>query len=131
MTVSVAGRDPAVKLGVGAGCSRLVLVLVIDPITPLLFIAAAWIARSRLRCLSAGAFARTLAPLAVVAPASSGPNAVFAVPATPGDTFGILLDRGERVGLRFGVGIGLAVSRSGDLPRGGPHELTRPASSSA
>ena len=106
MSGVVARRDPAVKLGVALLLS-LVLVLVIDPVTPLLFIAAAWIAAVALGGVSASAFARTLLPLVVVALGFVWTNAVFAVPA-PDDTvwrLGPFAASGS--GLRFGVGIGL------------------------
>ena len=106
MTGLVARRDPALKLGVALLLS-LVLVLVIDPVTPLLFIAAAWIAAVTLGGVSAGAFGRALLPLAVVAAGFVWTNAVFAVPA-PGDTVWRLGPfAASASGLRFGVGIGL------------------------
>jgi energy-coupling factor transport system permease protein len=102
----VARRDPAVKLGVALVLS-LLLVLVIDPVTPLLFIVAAWIAAVAFGGLSPRAFARTLLPLAVVAVGFVWTNAVFAVPA-PGDTAWRLGPfTASASGLRFGIGIGL------------------------
>ena len=102
----VARRDPAVKLGVALVLS-LLLVLVIDPVTPLLFIAAAWVAAVVLGAVSAAAFARTLLPLAVVALGFVWTNAVFAVPA-PGDAvWHVGWISASASGLRFGIGIGL------------------------
>jgi len=106
MSRLVARRDPAVKLGVALLLS-LVLVLVIDPVTPLLFIAAAWIAAVALGGVSAGAFARTLAPLAVVALGFVWTNAVFAVPAPDDTVWQLGPFAASASGLRFGIGIGL------------------------
>lgn len=106
MSAVVARRDPAVKLGVALALS-LVLVLVIDPITPLLFIAAAWIAAVALGGVSAGAFARTLLPLAVVALGFVWTNAVFAVPAPDDTVWRLGPFVASASGLRFGIGIGL------------------------
>jgi energy-coupling factor transport system permease protein len=106
MSGIVARRDPAVKLGIALALS-VVLVLIIDPITPLLFLAMAWVAAVAFGGVSAAAFLRTLAPLVVVALGFIWTNAVFAVPA-PDD---VLWHVGPFVasasGLRFGVGIGL------------------------
>lgn len=106
MSAVVARRDPAVKLGVALALS-LLLVLTIDPITPSLFLVAAWIAAVVLGGVPAGRFLRTLAPLGVIALGFVWTNAVFAVPA-PGDTLwriGPFVASGS--GLRFGLGIGL------------------------
>lgn len=106
MSGFVAHRDPAVKLGTALLLS-LILVLVIDPVTPLLFLGAAWVAAVGLGGVAAGAFLRTLVPLAIVALGFVWTNAVFAVPA-PDDTvwrIGPLVASAS--GLRFGVGIGL------------------------
>ena len=99
-------RDPSMKLGVALLLS-LILVLVIDPVTPLLFLALAWVAAVQLGGVPAGAYLRTCAPLAVVALGFVWTNALFAVPA-PDDTvwrIGPLMVSAS--GLRFGVGIGL------------------------
>ncbi|MDP9319791.1 MAG: energy-coupling factor transporter transmembrane protein EcfT, partial [Chloroflexota bacterium] len=106
MKTFVARRDPAVKLGVALLLS-LILVLVIDPVTPLLFVGAAWIAAVWLGGVAAGTFLRTLAPLAVVALGFVWTNAVFAVP-TPGDAvWRVGPFVASASGLRFGLGIGL------------------------
>ena len=106
MSGVVARRDPAVKLGVALVLS-LILVLVIDPVTPLLFIAAAWIAAVALGGVGAGTFARTLVPLAVVALGFVWTNAVFAVPAPDDTVWQLGPFAASASGLRFGVGIGL------------------------
>ena len=106
MSGLVARRDPAVKLGVALVLS-LVLVLVIDPVTPLLFVGAAWLAAVGLGGVRAGTFLRTLFPLAVVGLGFVWTNALFAVP-VPGDTvwrIGPLFASAS--GVRFGIGIGL------------------------
>jgi energy-coupling factor transport system permease protein len=102
----VARRDPAIKLAVALVVS-LVLVLVIDPVTPLLFIVAAWIAAVGLGGVSAGAFARTLLPLAAVALGFVWTNAVFAVPAPDDTVWHVGPFAASASGLRFGIGIGL------------------------
>ena len=106
MNSLVERRDPAVKLGVAFALS-LVLVLVIDPITPLLFIAAAWIAAVALGGVSARSFARTLLPLAAVALGFVWTNAVFAVPAPDDTVWRLGPFAASASGLRFGIGIGL------------------------
>ena len=106
MSTVIARVDPTVKLGVALLFS-LLLVLVIDPVTPLLFLAAAWIGAVLLGGVPAAVFLRTLAPLTVVALGFVWTNAFFAVPA-PDDTVwrvGPLVASGS--GLRFGLGIGL------------------------
>ena len=106
MSGVVARRDPTMKLGVALLLS-LILVLVIDPITPLLFLGAAWLAAVGLGGVAAGTFLRTLVPLAAVALGFVWTNAVFAVPA-PADTIWRIGPFAASVsGLRFGVGIGL------------------------
>jgi len=106
MSLIVAGRDPAVKLGVALLLS-LALVLVIDPITPLLFLAVAWIGAVWLGGVPAGAFGRTLLPLGVVALGFVWTNALFAVPAPDDVTWRLGPLAASASGLRFGVGIGL------------------------
>ena len=106
MKTFVAQRDPAVKLGVALLLS-LILVLVIDPVTPLFFLGAAWIAAVWLGGVPAATFLRTLAPLAVIALGFVWTNAVFAVPA-PGDAvWRVGPFVASASGLRFGLGIGL------------------------
>lgn len=106
MSQLVARRDPAVKLGTALVLS-LLLVLVIDPVTPLLFLVAACVAAIGFGGVAAGAYLRSLVPLAVVAAGFVWTNALFAV-AAPDDA---LLRVGpwtaSAAGLRFGVGIGL------------------------
>ncbi|HEX9268649.1 MAG TPA: energy-coupling factor transporter transmembrane component T [Candidatus Limnocylindria bacterium] len=104
-------RDPAMKLGVALGLS-LLLVLVIDPITPLVFLALASIAALALGGMRAASLGRTLVPLLVVALGFVWTNAVFAVP-RPGDVpVGLGPFRVSGSGLLFGLGIamrGLAI----------------------
>ena len=106
MSQIVARRDPAVKLGVALVLS-LVLVLVIDPVTPLLFLALAWAGAVWLGGVPAGAFLRTLMPLGVVALGFVWTNALFAVPAPDDVVWRIGPFGASASGLRFGVGIGL------------------------
>jgi energy-coupling factor transport system permease protein len=106
MRTVVARRDPTVKLAIALVLS-LGLVLVIDPLTPLLFLLAAWIAAVVLGGVPARVFLRTIAPLGVVALGFVWTNALFAVPA-PGDTlWRIGPFAASASGLRFGLGIGL------------------------
>lgn len=106
MSGLVARRDPAIKLATALVLS-LVLVLVIDPVTPLLFLVLAWVAAVWLGGVGAGTFLRTLLPLAVIALGFVWTNALFAVPA-PGDAvWRIGPFVASASGLRFGVGIGL------------------------
>ena len=106
MTRYLVDRDPTVKLAVALLIS-LLLVLVIDPITPLMFLGLAWIAAVGLGGLSTPSFLRTLAPLAAVAVGFVWTNAIFAVPA-PGDT---VWHAGpftaSASGILFGLGIAL------------------------
>lgn len=106
MSGLVARRDPAMKLGIALVLS-LLLVLVIDPVTPLLFFGAACVAAVGFGGVSAGTYLRSLVPLAVVAAGFVWTNALFAVP-TPGDTvWRVGPWVASASGLRFGVGIGL------------------------
>ena len=106
MSRVVARRDPAVKLGVALVLS-LVLVLVIDPVTPLLFLALAWIGAVWLGGVPPGAFGRMLLPLGVVALGFVWTNALFAVPGPDEVTWRVGPLVASASGLRFGVGIGL------------------------
>lgn len=106
MNTPVARRDPAVKLGIALALS-LLLVLVIDPVTPTLFLIAAWIAAVPLGGVRARAFARPLLPLAIVALGFVWTNAVFAVPAPEDAIWHIGPFVASASGLRFGIGIGL------------------------
>lgn len=107
----LARRDPTVKLTLALVLS-LVLVAVIDPITPLLFLALALGAALALGRMSPGPLARIIAPLAIVALGFVWTNAVFATP-RPGDVpvaIGPIHVSGS--GLAFGLGIafrGLAI----------------------
>jgi energy-coupling factor transport system permease protein len=101
-------RNPTVKL-LAALAVSLLLILVIDPVTPLLFLASTILAGAVLGRVAGGASARALAPLLLVALGFVLTNALFAnVPAGSSDT----LWRGgplriTATGLRFGLGIGL------------------------
>ncbi len=103
----LARREPVTKLAVAIVLS-LLLVLVIDPVTPLLFIAVVLAAGAALGRIPLGGYARAIAPLLVVAAGFVWSNAAFATPA-PGDD--VLASWGPvRVsasGLLFGVGIAL------------------------
>ena len=102
----LARRDPTVKLAVVLALS-LLLVAVIDPVTPLLFVAGTIAAALTLGRTGPAALARPLAPLLVVAAGFAWSNAAFAV-APPGSvvwTIGPLTL--SEAGLRFGVAIGL------------------------
>lgn len=100
-------RNPTAKLAVALAIS-LLLVLVIDPVTPLLFLAATLAAGVALGEIRASTYARAIAPLLAVALGFVWSNALFATPA-PGDQ--ILASWGpvriSESGLRFGVGIAL------------------------
>lgn len=99
-------RDPTVKLAVALLIS-LLLVFVIDPITPLLFLGVACVMAIGLGGLAPRTFLRGLAPLAVVAVGFVWTNAVFAVPG-PGDTVWRAGPfAASASGLRFGLGIAL------------------------
>lgn len=102
----LARRDPTVKLVLVLVLS-LLLVAVIDPVTPLLFLALTLGAGLVLGRTPVAALARPLVPLLVVAAGFAWSNAAFAVP-PPGATvweFGPL--RLSDAGLRFGLAIGL------------------------
>lgn len=99
-------RDPTVKLVLVAVLS-LLLVAVIDPVTPLLFlvltIAAGSIA-GRVRTMD---LVRSLLPLLVVAAGFAWSNAAFAVPPPGSAVWALGPLRLSDAGLRFGLAIGL------------------------
>jgi len=102
----LARRDPTVKLVVVLALS-LLLVAVIDPVTPLLFLATTLGAGLVLGGTGISGLARPLAPLLLVAAGFAWSNAAFAVP-PPGATVWTVgpLTLSD-AGLRFGVAIGL------------------------
>jgi energy-coupling factor transport system permease protein len=102
----VARRDPTIKLATALLLS-LILVLVIDPVTPLFFLALAFVAAVGLGGVAAGSFVRTLAPLAVVALGFVWTNALFAVPSPDDVVWRLGPAAATASGLRFGIGIGL------------------------
>ena len=99
-------RNPTVKAGLVFFVS-LLLVLVLDPITPLLFLAPTLLAGIALGRIRLGAYLRALAPLLLVGLGFVWTNALFAVTDT-GDTVHALgpLRVSER-GLAFGLAIAL------------------------
>ena len=106
MSRPVARRDPTVKLAIALLFS-LLLVFVIDPITPSLFFAGACIAAVALGGVPPATFARTLLPLVAVALGFVWSNAVFAVPAPDDTVWRLGPFAASASGLRFGIGIGL------------------------
>jgi len=100
-------RNPTAKLAVVLALS-LLLVLVIDPYTPLLFLVLTLATGLALGGIAVATYARAIVPLLVVALGFVWSNAVFATPA-PGDQ--IIAAWGplhvSASGLRFGVGIAL------------------------
>lgn len=100
-------RNPTVKLGVALALS-LLLTLVIDPLTPLLALLAILAAGLTLGGVPPRAYARVLAPLALVAIGFVWSNAVFAV---GGERGGMSWQLGpvrvSAAGLLFGLAIGL------------------------
>lgn len=102
----LARRDPTVKLAVVLVLS-LLLVAVIDPLTPLLFLAATLGAGVVLGGTGLARLVRPLAPLLLVAAGFAWSNAAFAVP-PPGATVWTLGPLAlSDAGLRFGIAIGL------------------------
>jgi energy-coupling factor transport system permease protein len=104
-------RNPTVKFATALLLS-LCLVLVIDPITPCLFLALTLLAGAGLGRIAPGAYARALAPLLLVALGFVLTNALFAAPpagapdaAQPVWQWGPL--RLTLPGLLFGLAIGL------------------------
>ncbi|MBI3521485.1 MAG: energy-coupling factor transporter transmembrane protein EcfT [Chloroflexi bacterium] len=100
-------RNPTAKLAVTIALS-LLLVLVIDPYTPLLFIAFALLAGVALGGIGVRTYARAIVPLGIVALGFVWSNAAFATPA-PGDTVPAAWGpvRISASGLLFGIGIAL------------------------
>ncbi len=105
MSTLLAERDPTVKLAVVFALS-LLLVLVIDPITPALFLALAVAAATLLGGVRPATVGRALVPLGLVAIGFVWTNAIFAVSHEPATwTFGPI--RASEAGLRFGLAIAL------------------------
>src|SRR2546426_2422428 len=82
MNAPLARRDPAVKLAVVLGLS-LLLVLVIDPVTPTLFLAATVAVALAFGGVRPGLVARALVPLGIVAIGFVWTNALFATSHEP------------------------------------------------
>ena len=100
-------RNPTVKVGVALAIS-LLLTLVIDPLTPLLFLAGTSLAGWLLGGVALRTYARALAPLALMASGFVWTNALFATTSDAGRvlwTWGPV--RATEAGLLFGLGIGL------------------------
>lgn len=102
----LARRDPTVKLAVVLGLS-LMLVAVIDPITPALFLAATVGTGLALGRTAPGSLARPLAPLLLVAAGFAWSNAVFVVPPAGATVWTVGPLRLSDAGLSFGIAIGL------------------------
>ena len=102
----LARRDPTVKLVVVLVLS-LLLVAVIDPVTPLLFLVATLAAGLLLGGTGVGGLARPLAPLLLVAAGFAWSNAAFAVPPPHATVWSVGPLRLSDAGLRFGIAIGL------------------------
>lgn len=99
-------RDPTVKLVVILVLS-LLLVAVIDPVTPLLFLVATLAAGPLLGGTGVGGLARPLAPLLLVAAGFAWSNAAFAIPPPDATVWSVGPLRLSDAGLRFGIAIGL------------------------
>src|SRR2546428_5228068 len=110
VSAPLARLDPAVKLAVVLGLS-LLLVLVIDPVTPTLFLAATVAVALAFGGVRPGLIARALVPLGIVAIGFVWTNPLFATSHEPPTwTLGPL--RASEAGLRFGLAIavrGLAI----------------------
>src|SRR3989442_5765617 len=105
MSAPLARLDPSVKLVVVLGLS-LLLVLVIDPVTPTLFLALTVAVALAFGGVRPGLIARALVPLGIVAIGFVWTNALFATPHEPATwTLGPL--RASEAGLRFGLAIAL------------------------
>lgn len=102
----LARRDPTVKLAIVLALS-LLLVAVIDPVTPLLFLAVTGGAGLLLGRTGWSGLARPLAPLVVVAAGFAWSNAAFAVPPPGAEVWTLGPLRLSDTGLRFGIAIGL------------------------
>lgn len=99
-------RQPVVKLAVVLALS-VGLFLVIDPVTPLLFLAVTVAAGLALGRIGARAYAEVLGPLALVGLGFVWTNALFARAAAPGTVWEIGPLRATEAGLLFGVAIGM------------------------
>lgn len=101
---ALARRDPTVKLAVVLGLS-LLLIFIVDPVTPALFVALAIAV-----ALASGArpqtIARALVPLTVLGVGFVWSNAVFAASQGPA-TWTIGPFHASESGLRFGLGIAI------------------------
>jgi energy-coupling factor transport system permease protein len=103
----LAARQPVVKLGLVLALSTL-LFMVIDPVTPALFLAATVAAGLALGRIDPVAYGRVLGPLALVGIGFVWTNALFArivAPDAPSWAIGPL--RATLPGLLFGLAIGL------------------------
>ena len=105
MSSTLARRDPAVKFAVVLALS-LLLVLVIDPVTPALFLTLTIGAALLLGGVGPALIARALVPLGVIAIGFVWTNALFAT--THEDaTWTVGPFRASEAGLRFGIAIAL------------------------
>ena len=97
--------DPTVKLATVLALS-LALVVVIDPVTPALFLAVTLAAALTLARVPAATIERALVPLGIVALGFVWSNAIFAATHEP-PTWTLGPIRASEAGLRFGVAIAL------------------------
>ncbi|TMF63971.1 MAG: hypothetical protein E6I20_09000, partial [Chloroflexi bacterium] len=93
--------DPTVKLATVLALS-LALVVVIDPVTPALFLAVTLAAALTLARVPAATIERALVPLGIVALGFVWSNAIFAATHEP-PTWTLGPIRASEAGLRFGV----------------------------
>ena len=106
MSTALRRRDPTAKVLVALLIS-LLLILVIDPVTPLLFLALAAIAAVGFGGVPAGSYLRGLAPLVAVALGFVWTNAFFAVVPVGETRWQLGPLSASASGLAFGLGIGL------------------------
>lgn len=99
-------RDPTIKLVVILVLS-LLLVAVLDPVTPVLFLAVTCGTGIAAGAVRLSTLARALWPLTVVALGFVWSNAVFAVPPPGGTVWELGPVRASEAGLRFGLAIAL------------------------
>ena len=100
-------RNPTVKLGLALVLS-LLLTLVIDPVTPVVFLGLTCVAGLTLGGVRPATYARVLAPLTLVALGFVWTNAAFAVVPEDARVLGQVGPlRVSEPGLRFGLAIGL------------------------
>lgn len=99
-------RQAVVKLSVVLTLS-LLLFLVIDPVTPALFLGATLAGGLTLGRVGVRAYAAVVAPLALVGLGFVWTNALFARPGSPGAVWEVGPLRATEAGLRFGLAIGL------------------------